>query len=88
MWFIITAHNKPKFYAANLSVLEVPGIEWINEVKTETLQYYSSRPFIKDSMQAFSALYQYGIKGYSTKKEAKAFAKTLPVGYWKYLQIK
>jgi hypothetical protein len=88
MWFITSIHNSPKFYTSNKSCIEVPEIEWINELKTDTSSYYSSQPFIKDSMQAISALYKARIKGYKTKAEAKVFAKTLPVGGWKYLQIK
>lgn len=80
---ITTLHSKRRFYLEDLSTLDVPKIEWINEIKTEGSKLYSSEPFIKDSMQALSALNQAGVKGYSTKSEAKVFAKTLPVGTWK-----
>ena len=88
MWFITTLHSEPKFYSANSSVKEVPEIEWIHETKTATSEYYSSQPFIKNSMQAISALYNANIVGYSSKSQAKDFAKSLPSGTWKYLQIK
>ncbi|MCI2285978.1 hypothetical protein L3081_24435 [Colwellia sp. MSW7] len=88
MWFITTGHNKVRFYLPNGSTVLVNKIEWINEIKTEKMEYYSSEPFVKDPQQAISALYEAGVKGYSTKLKAKEFAKTLPIGTWKYLQLK
>ncbi len=88
MWFVTTGHNKTKFYSSNGLAIEVPKIEWTNEIKIKKIEYYSSKSFIKDSQQAISALFESGIKGYSTKLEAKEFAKTLSISTWKYLQLK
>lgn len=75
-------HRDPKFYGPDHSVLDVAKIEWIKHPK------YHTEPLIKEPMQAISALFEAGIKGFATKSEARTFAKILPVTTWKYLQIK
>lgn len=82
MWFVTTMHKHPNFYAPDHSVLDVSKIEWIKDSE------FSSDPLIQDPMQAISALFEAGIKGFTTKPEARTFAKKLPVPNWKYLQIK
>jgi len=88
MWFITTIHNNGKFFSSDGSLIDVESIEWVNEIKEKGVEYYSSKPFIKDPQQAISALFESGIEGYSTKLKAREFAKTLSIGTWKYLQLK
>jgi len=94
MWFIITTHSKPNFYTDKGTVVNFDQVqvEWTNGATFESsgtiIKVASSELFIKDPIQAISALYQAGIAGYSTKAEAKKNAKELPQGRWKYLKIK
>ncbi len=94
MWFITTTHSKPNFYTGEGVIINFDQvkIEWTKEVTLESSGIFtkvaSSEPFIKDPMQAISALDQAGVIGYSTKAEAKVIAKTLPQGRWKYLKVK
>lgn len=94
MWFITTTHSKPNFYTGEGVIINCDQvkIEWTNEVIRESSGIFtktaSSEPFIKDPMQAISALNQAGITGYLTKAEAKIIAKKLPHGQWKYLKVK
>jgi len=91
MWFVITGKRPSKFYTANGDTLDVQGIEWSREVAIENsgvfTQIGSSEPFIKDHQQVIALLSTREVEGFNTKSEAKVFAKTLPVGKWKYLQL-
>jgi len=91
MWFVITGKRPSKFYTANGDTLDVPGIEWSKEVAIENsgvfTQIGASEPFVKDHQQAISLLSTIQVEGFKTKSEAKVFAKTLPMGKWKYLQL-
>jgi hypothetical protein len=91
MWFVITRNKPSKFYTANGDTLDVQGIEWTNEVVIENSRVFtqigSSEPFVKDHQQAIALLFKVDIEGFKTKSEAKIFAKTLPLGKWKYLQL-
>jgi hypothetical protein len=73
------------------TTVDVKGIDWTCGVRIEKAGIFthigSSEPFVKDHQQAIAILSKVGIEGFKTKNTAKIFAKTLPVGKWKYLKL-
>lgn len=89
MFFLITTENKPRFYKEGESVpVNVDDIDFTHEYMENGKLIITSGYVIKDPMQAISCLYLSGIRGYSTKDEAKQMAKKMELRSWKYLNIK
>ncbi|WP_105172411.1 hypothetical protein [Pseudoalteromonas sp. T1lg24] len=89
MWFVANTTTPPKFYKADKSLISVSAIEWITERYDEFGNLlWQGTETIKDNHQAIHALYESGVKGYKTKEDAKAFAKTLGPKTWNYFNLK
>jgi hypothetical protein len=86
-------HSKPSFYKADKTLVnhDEVKINWVNEHTYEKdghfIQTGCSTPFIVDAQQAVAALHDAGVKGYTTKAQAKEFTKKLASGAFKYLKI-
>lgn len=93
MYFLITTHKSPLFYADNANhPLRVDDINYTyekNEINTggRITSKRSSEPMISDPMQAISVLYQHNIPGYKSRVSAKNRAAELGLTTWKYLKI-
>jgi hypothetical protein len=84
MYFIISTHNKPRFYRLDgKPAVEVKGITMTT--KKLGMEFYP--PIIEDSMQAISELYRENIPYFPTKKEARKEAVKMGLKGFKYLKL-
>lgn len=86
MWFISTKTKIPKFYSLAGELVEA-NVAWTYEKLTPRGLVTSSEPMAQDPDQAIRALQTSGAATFSTKSEARVFAKGLPQGSWKYYSI-
>jgi hypothetical protein len=90
-WYVIGKKEFPTpcFYGNDLKLHDVSRVDW--KESEQSFTHYKGMvqglPEITDEIQAIEALAAYGITGFDTRDSAKAWAKQLPVGTWKYLKV-
>ncbi|WP_421867400.1 hypothetical protein [Motiliproteus sp.] len=92
MYFLVTTHKYPQFYVDNLDgPIEVETIGYVFRKEEKEPRgkgvVETSFPMIRDEMQAISELYNHGVTGFKTKKDAKKKAAELGLSTWKYLEL-
>lgn len=90
MWYLITIHKEPQFYADDPdNPITVVGLPYTNTLFRGN-EYIKFEPaIIEDSEKAISILEEHGVKGFKRKLDAKAHAKTIGLTKgFKYLNTK
>lgn len=90
-WYVIGKKEFPnsRFYGSDNKLHEVSAVDWKKSENSFTHYKGVVQALLEitDAKQAIEVLNSCGITGFDTRDSAKAWAKQLPVGTWKYLKV-